>query len=184
MWLGSLDKPHGQLPTHATLRGIPEGMPGAIATLKVMAQLARDSLREASQQIRETALSIVGGAGYVGQVRALQTWVQDNIAYVLDPIDSTGGVELVQTPQKTLDYKAGDCDDQSVLMASMLSAIGHPARYIAVGMNGGPLSHVLVQTKIGATGNDCKDWVAVETIRPEPMGWFPPGVTSHYIRKV
>lgn len=168
----------GRLPTKATLQGLPDGLSGAIDTLRVMRQFARDSLREPAQRIRETALGIVGSEGYVGQVRAIQQWIQDNIRYILDPIDDTGGVELVQTPQKTLDYYAGDCDDQSVLAASLLSSIGHPARFIAVGFNGAGLSHVLTQTKIGP------NWVSLETIRPEELGWFPSGVTSHYILKV
>lgn len=184
MWLGSLNSSQN-LPTKATLRGIPEGMPGAVATLRVMRDLVRASIREPAQQVRETALHIIGDeSAWIGQIRLLQQWVQDNIRYVLDPIDSDGGVELVQTPQKTLDYRAGDCDDQSVLIAAFLSALGHPSRFIAVGFNGQPLSHVLVQTKVRNTGDDRRDWASVETIQPQPLGWFPPDVTSHYILKV
>lgn len=176
MWIDN--RRAGQLPTRVSLRGIPEGMPGAIATLRAMRQLVLDSLRDPGQQIRETALGIISSDSYVQQVRDVQDWIQNHIRYVLDPTDSTGGVELVQTPQKTLDYAAGDCDDQSVLVAALLSAIGHPSRFIAVGFNGDSLSHVLTQTKIG------DHWVSVETIRLQPLGWFPPGVTSHYILKV
>lgn len=171
-------------PTFARLQGISDGPQGAIQTLNAMRALARDAVRDPSQQIRETALSIIGTQGWVGQIRALQGWVQSNIRYIQDPADDTGGVELVQTPQYTLQQTAGDCDDQSVLMAAMLSAIGHPARFVAVGFGGGPLSHVLVQTKVGNTGNDAQDWTTAETILPKPLGWFPPGVTSRYIRKV
>lgn len=182
MWLGSLQT--SNLPTKATLRGIPEGMPGAIATLKAMRTLARESLREPAQKIREAAMSITSGSGWVSDVREIQQWIQDHIRYILDPIDDTGGVELVQTPQKTLDYKAGDCDDQATLAAALLSALGHPARFIAIGFRGEDLSHVLTQTKIGNTGDDRRDWVSLETIQPQTLGWFPPGVTSHYILKV
>lgn len=154
-------------------------MPGAVATLKAMRSLARDAIRDPSQQVRETALHITGGGGgFVQEARDLQQWVQENIRYVLDPIDDTGGVELVQTPQKTLDYSAGDCDDQSTLMAALLSSLGHPSRFMAVGFQGQPLSHVLCQTLIG------QQWVCVETIQPQPFGWCPPGITSHYILKV
>lgn len=154
-------------------------MPGAIQTLRVMRDLARASLREPAQRVRETALAIISSSqGWTAEVRAIQQWVQENIRYVRDPIDDTGGVELVQTPQKTLDYAAGDCDDQATLTAALLSSIGHPARFIAVGFNGEGLSHVLTQTKIG----DCA--VSVETIQPQALGWFPPGVTSRYILKV
>jgi transglutaminase-like putative cysteine protease len=183
MWLGSLQRT--ATPTRVSLRGIPEGVPGAIQTLRVMRDLVRASIREPAQQVRETALGIIGGeSGWIGQIRLIQQWVQDHIRYVLDPIDSEGGVELVQTPQKTLEYRAGDCDDQSVLIAALLSAIGHPARFIAVGFRGEGLSHVLVQTKVRNTGEDRRDWASVETIEPQALGWFPSGVTSHYILKV
>lgn len=139
-----------------------------------MRDLVRASIREPAQRVRETALGIIGSAGWVGQVQAIQRWVQDNIRYVADPPD----VELVQTPQKTLEYGAGDCDDQSVLTASLLHSVGHPVRFIAVGLKGGPLSHVLVQTQIG------EKWAGVETILKKPLGWMPPGVTSYNILKV
>lgn len=139
-----------------------------------MRDLAAAAVRDPSQKIRETALTIIGNTGYVDQVRRLQQWVQTNIAYVHDPVS----VELVQTPQYTLQQKAGDCDDQSVLLAAMLDATGHPARFIAVGLAGAPLSHVMVQTLIGST------WAGVETIIQRPLGWMPSPVTSYYILKV
>lgn len=181
MWLsGPRTLPRaGTLPTNARLEGIPDGMPGAIQTLFRMRDLARASLREADQRVRETALSIISGSqSWIAQARAIQEWVQDHIQYVRDPIDANGGVELIQTPQKTLDYGAGDCDDQSTLMAALLSSVGHPSRFMAVGFRGEPLSHVLTQTKV----RNC--WASVETIEPRPFGWFPTGVTSHYILKV
>lgn len=169
--------------THASLHGISGGLTGSVQTLRAMRSLVRESIRDPSQLVRETALAIVGNAGWVGQAKALQAWVQSNIRYIQDPTDSDGGVELVQTPQYTLQQLAGDCDDQSVLIAAMLCAIGHPARFVAVGFENQPLSHVLVQTKIGNTGTE-SDWVTVETIVPQAFGWFPSGVTSRYILKV
>ena len=175
MWLGSFNTPRQ---TQATLHGIPDGMGGAIATLKAMRQYVRDAIRDPHQQIRQLALDIVGDAGWVGQARAIQQWVQDNIRYIRDPIDSDGGVELVQTPEKTLADQAGDCDDQATLVAALLSSLGHPSRFIAVWFSDPNDGHVLSQTLIG------QQWVGVETIQPRPLGWFPPGVTSHYILKV
>lgn len=186
MWLsGPQPLKAGALPTRTRLLGLSEGKAGAVETLKYMRTLARNSLREPDQRVRESALSITSGAqGWIAQVRDIQQWVQDNIRYVQDPYDDQGGVELIQSPQKTLDYGAGDCDDQSILVASLLSAIGHPARFIAVGFQGEGLSHVLSQTKVTNTGDDRRDWASVETIQCRPLGWFPTGVTSHYILKV
>lgn len=140
-----------------------------------MRSLVRDAIRDPQQQIRETALTVLRGVdSFSAQARAIQAWVQQHIEYRRDPPD----VELVQTPQVTLQLKAGDCDDQAVLTAALLQATGHPAQFIAVGVNGQPLSHVLTQTLIGTK------WVAVETIERRGLGWMPAGITSYYIVKV
>ena len=181
---GLISPPILNAPTTATLHGIPDGIPGATATLRAMRQMVKDSIRDPVQGVRDAALGIITGTRWMQQIRDIQSWVQDNIMYVLDPTDSEGGVELVQTPQVTLQKRVGDCDDQATLVAALLSVIGHPCRFIALGFQGQPLSHVLCQTKVGSSGRDSQDWCAVETIKPEPLGYMPPGVTSHYILKV
>jgi transglutaminase-like putative cysteine protease len=162
-------------PRRAALSGIPNGQAGSIATLRAMRQLVRDAIRDPKQQIRESALAILRGVNtFSDQARAIQQWVQTHIEYRRDPPD----LELVQTPQVTLQLRAGDCDDQSVLTAALLQSTGHPTQFIAVGMDGAPLTHVLTQTLIGTS------WVAVETIESRPLGWMPRGITSYYIVKV
>lgn len=177
MWLNGetlLVVPSPQ-PRRAALSGIPNGTGGAIATMRTMRNLVRDAIRDPKQQIRESALTILRGVkSFTDEARAIQAWVQKNIEYRRDPTD----LELVQTPQVTLQLRAGDCDDQSVLTAALLQSTGHPSQFIAIGLNGSPLSHVLVQTLIG------QKWVSVETILPRPFGWMPKGVTSYYIQKV
>jgi transglutaminase-like putative cysteine protease len=177
LWLGgpSLPRLATPSPRRATLSGIPSGQAGAIATMKQMRSLVRDAIRDPAQQIRECALNILRGVNtFSAQAGAIQAWVQNNIEYRHDPVD----VELVQTPQVTLQLKAGDCDDQAVLTAALCQATGHPTQFIAVGLGGQPLSHVLSQTLIGTS------WVALETIERRPMGWMPSGITSYYIVKV
>lgn len=181
-YLGALDAPlqGGSSPTVARLMGISDGPAGAAQTLTQMRQLVQDAIRDPSQRVRELALQIIPSSAWVAQIRSIQQWVQNHIRYVQDPPD----VELVQTPQKTIEYAAGDCDDQSVLTAALLTATGHPSRFLAMGFHGGPLAHVVTQTKIANTGSDVRDWVAVETIQPRPLGWLPPDITSRYIRKI
>jgi len=142
-----------------------------------MRELAREAVRSPDQHIREVALSIVRGLqqkNWTGEVRALHEFVRDQIRYVRDPV----GLELVATPEKVLEYRQGDCDDKSTLLAALLESLGHPARFVAVGIRGGPFSHVLVESKIGAS------WVPLETILDKPAGWYPPDVTSRYVLKV
>lgn len=159
--------------------GLPSGKAAVAKTLAIMARLAREAVRDPRQYARMKALEIyrqnnLPTRAFNPEARALQTWVQNCIRYVRDPVD----VELVQTPEVTLKLATGDCDDQSTLLAAMLAATGHPAQFVAVGMNNEPLSHVLVETKIG------DKWIAAETILKKPFGWFPPNVTSKLIRSV
>ena len=163
--------------TVAVLEGLPGGKAGTVQTLKRMRDLARQAVRAPSQRIRETALSIVAplpARRWADEVRAVHEFVRDRIRYVRDPVN----LELVASPEKVLEYGQGDCDDKSALLAAMLESLGHPSRFVAVGINGGPFSHVYVETKIGA------HWIPLETIIPKPMGWKPPDETSRYILKV
>ena len=55
-------------------------------------------------------------------------YVKANVSYVPDPIRMVNQVvvqdDLVAPPTETLRIRGGDCDDQAVLMASLLSAVG------------------------------------------------------------
>lgn len=158
-----------------TLEGLPPGRAGTIATLKRMKQLALESLRTPDQHVREQALNIfqnenVPPRAYRREAAALHAFVRDHIRYVRDPV----GLELVQSPQRTLEVRQGDCDDKSTLLGALLMATGKPARFTAVGFKGAGFSHVLVEYLDGTR------WVPMETIIYKPMGWFPSGVTSKY----
>lgn len=164
-------------PTVTVLRGIPSGREGAAATVRYMRDFVHASLRNTDQTVRNLALELVRNLparNWRKEIEALHAFVRDRIRYVRDP----QGVELVQSPEKTLEFGQGDCDDKSTLLAALLASIDHPSRFIAVGLNGGPLSHVLVEAKVG------NDWLPLETIINKPPGWFPPGVTSRYYLKV
>lgn len=162
------------------LAELPPGPGGAAQTLRYMRDFVHAAIRNPEQIIRLKALDLVKNLPprqYMAQIIALHAFVRDQIRYVNDP-GGEAPVELVQSPEKTLEIGQGDCDDKATLLAALLTAIAHPSRFIAVGFNGDPLSHVLVQTKVG------DDWIGLETIIDKPVGWFPPGVTSSYILKV
>jgi transglutaminase-like putative cysteine protease len=139
-----------------------------------MRQFVRDALREPSQSIRLVALDIIKdlpSRNYRAEMTALHAFVRDQIRYVRDP----EGIESVATPEKTLQLGQGDCDDKSTLLAALLMSVGHPVRFVAVGMGGGPLSHVLVESRLA------DKWVPLETIIPKPPGWYPSGVTKRFV---
>jgi transglutaminase-like putative cysteine protease len=149
-----------------SLGQVPSGNAGTALTLKQMARLAREGAKDpgviqvASQLVRE-----LPQYDRVGEIRALHGFVRDSIRYTNDPID----LELVRTPQAILEMGVGDCDDKSVLLASLLRCIGRPSRYVAIELRGlAGFSHVFVETPLG------RRWVPLETIRPVEAGWGPP----------
>jgi len=157
------------------LLGIPEGAKGVRATLRLMAALARRY--RSDLKIRETAADLVQHLpqkAWGAQIRALHAFVRDGIRYLKDP----NGVELVQTPLVTLEVRHGDCDDKSVLLATLLESIDHPARYVAVGFEPGRFSHVYVETKLGAR------WHALETTADMPAGFAPLRAVTRMIETI
>lgn len=146
------------------LLGIPSGVAGVRVTLAIMRSLSRRFKTDLTIRKKAAALTQhLSQKDWSGQVRALHGFVRDGIRYIKD-ID---GVETVQTPLFTLQNEYGDCDDKSTLLAALLASIGHPSRFLAIGMEPGKFSHVLVETRIG------DKWIPLETTAPVPPGWLP-----------
>lgn len=155
------------------MMGIPNGKAGTLATLKIMRGIVRKY--KASLPIRLLAQKLtryLPQKNYTREVRALHHFVQNKIRYVKD----IRGVETIQTPIQTLQIGSGDCDDKSIMVASLLESIGHETRFVACGF-GAPknFSHVFVQTRIGPK------WVSVECTEPWTLGKAPPKITTRMI---
>lgn len=144
-------------------------------TLDVMRRVTRTAKKHLP--IIELARSLVSHLppkDWAGEVEALHRFVRDEIRYVKD----VRGVETVAVPEYTLRAGQGDCDDKAVLLASLLEAIGHPAKFVAIGFRPFNFSHVFVETKIGPR------WVSLETTEPVDVGWRPERVVSIMERNV
>ena len=102
-------------------------------------------------------------SSYVAEVAAVQQWVRNNIRYTRD----VAGVETLARPIDTLAMRQGDCDDQSMVVAALLLAIGHPCRFVAVGRTLDTLQHVFTDTRVGDR------WMAVETTENWQLGQRP-----------
>lgn len=102
------------------------------------------------------------------EIKTLFEYVRDNIRYMRD----VNGVETLQTPDVTVKLGYGDCDDKSILLAAMLEATGHPARFVAVGTKPGRFQHVYVETLSG------RRWIPLDPTEPQPMGWKPANVVE------
>src|SRR6266571_6606852 len=158
-------------PPTARLLSIPDGAAGVRRTLKLMGRLVRRG--KLTLNVRLAAVQVVEAAECLQRdrtciVRALHSFVRDRIRYVND----VRGVETVQFPERTLQFKAGDCDDKTVLLASMLEALGFKTRLHAVGFQPGVLSHVYPEVKLGNI------WVPLETTEPWEPGREPQAVAN------
>jgi len=159
--------------TTGVLSEIPNGKRGTKIVLLKMRDLIREG--RSSLPVRLLAADIVKGLPpkkWVAEASAIQTWVRDNIRYTRD----INTVETLHTAEKILELGYGDCDDKTILVASMLESIGHPTRIKAVGFSGGMLSHVYPEVRIGGA------WVPVETTEDGwNLGKAPPGIKNTMI---
>jgi transglutaminase-like putative cysteine protease len=157
----------------ATL-SIPDGVGATRETLKHM----RDAVRRGvlDPQMRPTALKIVSGIpskAFHSEVRRVFNWVRDNITYRLDATE----VEQIHDAKITIAWRAGDCDDMCIVLATLLMCLGHTCRFIAVGFGergDGMFTHVVLEVKPAGEGA----WIALDATEPNPMGWFPPNATN------
>lgn len=148
---------------------INSGNAGTRDTLKLMTDIVKNFKRNPT--IRELALALTRNLPqkkWLAEVQAIHRFVRDGVRYVKD----IRGVETLQTPIQTLRLGCGDCDDKSILAASLLEAIGHPTRFKAVGQEAGRFSHVYPETKVGGK------WLSVECTEPVEVGHQLAGIKS------
>lgn len=163
------DRRYGRTATAQRELALTPGLSGIADTLRYMKQ-ATDQFKT-HPQIRELALRLTRNLqqkDYHAEIKTLFDYVQKRIRYVKD----INGVETLQTPIKTLEYGAGDCDDKSMLLAALVESLGHQTRFRAIGMRPGQLSHVSVEALING------QWVNLETTEPVAMGWAPPYIAE------
>lgn len=142
------------------------------SVLDKMAELVRE--HRSANLVRDTAAKIsqdVPAKDAGALARAVWTFVRSEIQYVLDP----AGTELLQGPDVTLRKGYGDCDDQAILAAALLMALGVDAGFRAVAqVEAGDFDHVYVL--YWSSGQ----WKELDTIGGDPPGSGPffPGAQS------
>lgn len=158
-----------------TLEQIPSGLAGTDATLKKLIGLVRVGLID--PRIRQSTIQIVKSAGvdpvnHLAAARVIFSWIKSNIAFVNDP----AGVETLQAPDLTLyKLKAGDCDDHSILLATMAGSIGIPARFVTIGANVERFSHIFPELRIRG------EWMPADTTGRSGFGVAPPSIGAKKI---
>lgn len=146
----------------------------------------RNLVREGKKNplVRQTALLLIEGLPqkfHIGEIKRLFNFVKNRIRYVKD----IRGVETLHSPEVLLKLKQGDCDDKSILLASLLESIGYQTRFVALGFqppiktaNGFKTknySHVFVEVF-----NKGK-WIPLETTENVKIGWSPKNAKSALI---
>lgn len=122
------------------------GLPHVDATVRKIAELARAAGRDYTvRQIATKIVKRVPGKDYVGELRAINDWVRNNIAYRKDP----HRLELVQAPLRTIQQRAGDCDDMTALLSGLAQTLGHGVMYRTVGPAPSIQKHVHMLADVG-----------------------------------
>lgn len=79
------------------------------------------------------------------------------VSYVIDPTTpyeelsaNANAVDLLQFPRQTLQFKAGDCDDLSILYASLLQAVGVDTAFVTIP------GHIFLAFRLSITPADAR----------------------------
>lgn len=151
------------------LRRIPKGYAGTMRTASHVKRLIREGAKDF--YVRQKAIDILLARGvrpknYLGEIAALFEWVQRNVRYTKDPFR----VEVLHTPRRMLELRAGDCDDMTILLGSMLESVGHPVRLVLTGPNAFQprlFSHIYLEV------NHRGRWIPCDATMPHALGWSP-----------
>lgn len=145
------------------------GDAGVAQTIQEMRSLVDEALRDPS--ILRTAKDIIRGVPAfddTAEAQALYNWVRSNIRFTKDPVNK----ETLYPPAELLQIRAGDCDDISMLLGTLLMAVGYPARLMTVASNGDEFSHVYVEWQING------EWIPMDPARYDSQfGVAPPAYT-------
>lgn len=170
-WLSSSAGSTPQNFAPMTSEWIPPGDAGVSATIAKMKNLVFGPQGVRSFTVRQTTLQAVRGTERgINEIEAIFDWVKRNIEF-----RGEYG-ETLQSPEATINLGAGDCDDQSTLLAAMANSLGMETRFVTVATDESPedLSHVYVQVKDKRTNS----WVALDpTVANAYAGWEPRDVT-------
>jgi predicted transglutaminase-like cysteine proteinase len=121
--------------------------------------------------VEETLQGILGDPPYEPSQAGfddIRNWVASNIDYKSD--EDRWGEDYWQTPEETLSYGTGDCEDFSTLLCSLLRAYGIGAGrvYVALGVDDEEDGHAFLIENWYHEG----EWRRIESQAPaQPSSW-------------
>src|SRR5512132_1419119 len=156
-------------PPEIFLHYIPKGHAGTRKTVQAMQGLIREGAK--NFYLRQKAIDIllsrnIRPKDYLGEIKALFDWVQQNIRYTKDPFR----LEVLHSARRMLQLRAGDCDDMAILLGAMVESVGHPVRLVLTGPD--PLRPDLF-THVYLEAFHKGQWIPLDPTMPHPAGWAP-----------
>jgi Transglutaminase-like superfamily len=151
------------------------GDAGVEQTIEQMRGLVDEALRDPSiiRLATDIVRSVPAFDDYA-EANALYEWVRQNIRFTKDPVNK----EKLYPPAELLEIRAGDCDDISMLLGTLLMAVGYPARLMTVAASPGSpeqFSHVYIEGEVPAGSGQ---WIPMDPARfDSQFGIAPPQVT-------
>jgi hypothetical protein len=145
------------------------GDAGVAQTIDQMRSLVDDALRDPSilRLAKDIVRNVPAFEDY-SEAQALYNYVRSNIRFTKDPVNK----ETLYPPAELLQIRSGDCDDISMLLGTLLMAVGYPARLMTVAANGDDFSHVYVEAQING------QWIPMDPARSDSQfGVAPPSFT-------
>jgi hypothetical protein len=159
-----------------SLRIIPQGYAGTRETILRM----KDKVDQGKKDSRIISLasdiaSSVRERDHWGENEAIFNWVKRNIRYVNDPY----GVELIQSPIYTVQRRAGDCDDLSIMVNALSASLGYNTAFKTIKADKrypNEFSHVYSLIEIDGK------WITADASqKTKPLGWEPPSHLGYEI---
>lgn len=147
----------------------------------ILQKLVEDSIKDG--EMRKLALQITANCAARDdrcEAKAVYDAVKRRVRYTGDvaPIKHTDGsiegVDYFQTAKRTWEIQGGDCDDQAVLNATLLTLNGIPARFRITAprqkgryLNGDPgWAHIYTMAGLPKNNPSPSGWVALDTTIP------------------
>jgi len=106
---------------------------------------------------------------------------EHGMSYVIDPTTpyaelagDTAAVDFIQFPMQSLEYKAGDCDDLSILNCALLEAVGVETAFVTIP------GHIFMAFSLGITEEEAeKQFLKPEDlVYMEDQVWVPIEITE------
>lgn len=158
---------------------------------KGMCDIIRKIVYEDSNhpEVRKTAEGIIKTLGVDGRqtepiLMGMQSWIQQNIVFVNDPLKGPMGgatdkynhayITLPQSPTNPKGTGVGDCDCMFILFASMAQSVGIPGIVgILVDEKGRGYQHIMPGWAPDGEAKSIDDVIPIELTEDKPWGWRP-----------